>query len=55
MCTGEAYEDIGKMYEDQPRNDWEHMGDMMHDYRGLLMGWPGKVFSTKSGKYGKRL
>lgn len=41
MCTGEAYEDIGKMYEDQPRNDWEHMGDMMHDYRGLLMGWPG--------------
>ena len=40
-CTGEAYEEIGKMYEDQPRNDWEHLGDMMHDYRGLLSGWPG--------------
>lgn len=40
-CTGEAYEDIGKMYEDQPRNDWEPLGDVMHDYRGLLMGWPG--------------
>lgn len=40
-CTGEAYEEIGKMYEDQPRNDWEHLGDMMHDYRGTLAGWPG--------------
>ena len=41
MCTGETYEDIAKMWDDQPRNDWEHLGDMMHDYRGMLAGWPG--------------
>lgn len=48
--TGEAYEDIGKMFEDQPRHDWEHLGDMMHDYRGLLSGWPGilQVHSVQS-------
>ena len=39
--TGEAYEDIGKMYEDQPKNDWEPLGDTMHDYKGMLAGWPG--------------
>ena len=40
ICTGEAYEDIGKMFDDQPRNDWEHLGDMMHDYKGMLEAWP---------------
>ena len=38
--TGEEYEDIGKMFDDQPKNDWERLGDTMHDYRGLLAGWP---------------
>ena len=41
ICTGEAYEDIAKIYDDQPRNDWEPLGDMMHDYKGTLAGWPG--------------
>jgi sorting nexin-9/18/33 len=39
--TGEAYEDIAKMYEDQPKNDWEPLGDVMYDYKGILAGWPG--------------
>ena len=48
--TGEAYEDIGKMFEDQPRHDWDRLGDIMHDYRGLLSGWPGilQVHSVSS-------
>jgi len=29
------------MYEDQPKNDWEPLGDVMYDYKGLLAGWPG--------------
>jgi len=52
-CTGEAYEEIGKMYEDQPRNDWEHLGDMMHDYRGLLSGWPG-ILQIHAGAVSKK-
>ena len=42
-CTGEAYEEIAKLVDDQPRNDWEHLGDTMHDYRGMLSGWPGII------------
>ena len=40
MATGECYEEVGRMYEEQPRLDWEHVADMMHDYKGLLAGWP---------------
>ncbi len=39
--TGENYEEIGKLFEEQPKMDWERLGDVMHDYRGLLSGWPG--------------
>ena len=38
--AGECYEEIGRLYEEQPRLDWEHIADMMHDYKGLLAGWP---------------
>ena len=40
FSTGECYEEIGRLYEEQPRLDWEHLADMMHDYKGLLAGWP---------------
>ena len=40
IATGECYEEIGSLYEEQPRLDWEHIQDMMHDYKGLLAGWP---------------
>ena len=40
IATGECYEEIGRLYEEQPRLDWEHLADMMHDYKGLLAGWP---------------
>ena len=51
--AGQAYKDIAKMYEDQPKNDWEHMGDMMHDYRGLLMHWPA-ILETHAGAISKK-
>ena len=38
--TGENYEDIGRLFEEQPKMDWERLGDVMHDYRGMLLGWP---------------
>jgi sorting nexin-9/18/33 len=52
-CTGEAYEEIAKLVDDQPRNDWEHLGDTMHDYRGMLAGWPG-ILQIHSGSIGKK-
>merc|ERR1719323_1466038 len=50
--TGEAYEDIGEMFEDQPRHDWDRLGDIMHDYRGLLSDWPG-ILQVHSGAVGQ--
>ncbi len=41
VTTGENYEEIGNMFDEQPKLDWERLGDVMHDYRGMLSGWPG--------------
>jgi len=53
VATGECYEEVGRLYEEQPRLDWEHVADMMHDYKGLLAGWP-QVLQIHSGATGKR-
>ena len=53
VTTGENYEDIGKMFDDQPKCDWERLGDVMHDYKGLLAGWP-SVLQIHSGAVQKR-
>jgi len=50
--TGEVYEEIGKLYEEQPRLDWERLADMMHDYKGLLSGFP-QILHIHSGAQGK--
>eukprot|EP00095_Tigriopus_kingsejongensis_P004504 maker-scaffold427_size174323-snap-gene-0.33 protein:Tk04504 transcript:maker-scaffold427_size174323-snap-gene-0.33-mRNA-1 annotation:"sorting nexin-9" len=51
--TGESYEEIAGLFEEQPKNDWERLGDVMHDYRGILAGWPG-VLQIHQGALGKR-
>lgn len=38
--TGEAYNDIGKLYEDQPKFDWEPLADKFHIYRGIISSFP---------------
>ena len=38
--TGDTYEKIATICDDQPRLDLEPMGDVLHDYRGLLSSFP---------------
>ena len=38
--TGEAYNEIGKLYEEQPKFDWEPLGDKFHIYRGIISNFP---------------
>lgn len=38
--TSAAYEDISRLYEEQPKVDFEPMADLLHQYKGLLAGWP---------------
>lgn len=39
-AIGDSYNDIGKMFEEQPKLDWEPLGDMLHVYKGLLSSMP---------------
>lgn len=38
--TGEAYNEIGRLYEEQPKFDWEPLGDKFHIYRGVISSFP---------------
>lgn len=37
---GAAYDQIGKLFEEQPKVDWEPLGDMLHIYKGILASIP---------------
>lgn len=32
--TGETYENIGRLYDDKLRPNWENMADTLYEYRG---------------------
>jgi sorting nexin-9/18/33 len=38
--TGEAYNEIGRLYEEQPKYDWEPLADKFHIYRGIISSFP---------------
>lgn len=38
--TGHAYFEIGKLFDDQPKQDWEPLGDMLHIYKGIISAYP---------------
>lgn len=38
--TGVAYISIAKMFEEQPRNDWEPLTDKLHIYKGITNAFP---------------
>lgn len=38
--TGEAYNSIGRLFEEQPKLDWEPLGDVLHLYRGIIASFP---------------
>ncbi|EFN68444.1 Sorting nexin-33 [Camponotus floridanus] len=47
-ATGDAYNDIGKLYEDQPKFDWEPLADKFHIYRGIISNFPDVISIHKS-------
>ncbi|XP_071440227.1 sorting nexin lst-4 [Hetaerina americana] len=46
--TGETYNDIGKLFEEQPKADWEPLSDVLHIYKGLLSSFPDILSFHKS-------
>ncbi|CAG0901512.1 unnamed protein product [Darwinula stevensoni] len=51
--TGQAYEDIAKLCEDQPKTDWEPLSDKLHEYRGMLSAFP-EILHLHKGALQKR-
>ncbi|CAK9823458.1 Sorting nexin lst-4 [Anthophora retusa] len=46
--TGDAYNDIGKLYEEQPKFDWEPLADKFHIYRGIISNFPDVISIHKT-------
>ncbi|XP_066582375.1 sorting nexin lst-4 isoform X2 [Prorops nasuta] len=52
--TGDAYNEIGKLYEEQPKYDWEPLADKFHIYRGIISGFPEVINIQKSAMQKRR-
>lgn len=49
-ATGDAYNDIGKLYAEQPKFDWEPLADKFHIYRGIISSFPDVISIHKVNK-----
>ncbi|XP_015781108.1 sorting nexin-33 [Tetranychus urticae] len=38
--TGDTFDRIAKMYEEQPKYDFEPLSYVLHEYKGILSAWP---------------
>lgn len=47
-ATGDAYNDIGRLYEEQPKFDWEPLADKFHIYRGIISSFPDVISIHKT-------
>ncbi|KAJ9598203.1 hypothetical protein L9F63_011123 [Diploptera punctata] len=51
--TGDTYNEIGKLFEEQPKLDWEPLGDMLHLYKGIISSFP-DILTVHKGALQKR-
>lgn len=50
--TGETYDNIGSLFEEQPKYDLEPMGDVLHEYKGMLAEFP-EILTVHRGSLNK--
>ncbi|KAF2893797.1 hypothetical protein ILUMI_12381 [Ignelater luminosus] len=50
---GTAYFEIGKIFEDQPKLDWEPLSDKLYIYKGITSSFP-DIFAIHKGAQQKR-
>ena len=50
--TAAVYQEVGQLYEEQPRYDWERFNDLLHEYRGMLTSFPDMFNMHKVGHDG---
>ena len=37
--VGDCFKQVGKLHEGQSKRDWEVVGHLMHDFKGLVSSW----------------
>ncbi|XP_061706330.1 sorting nexin lst-4 [Cydia pomonella] len=52
--TGGAYIEIGRMYDEQPKYDWDPLGDKFHLYKGIVGSFPDALANHKGAVAKKR-
>ena len=43
--TGHAFFEIGKLFDEQPKQDWEPLGDFLHVHKGVISAFP-EIFTN---------
>ncbi|XP_065215690.1 sorting nexin-9-like [Planococcus citri] len=51
--TGHSYNEVGKLFDEQPKLDWEPLGDMLHIYKGIITAFP-DILTIHKGALQKR-
>lgn len=51
--VSEAYCDIGTVFEEEPKHDWDPLCHLLFEYKGLIDGFPSVISATK-GAIAKR-
>ncbi|CAH1786748.1 unnamed protein product, partial [Owenia fusiformis] len=46
--TGQTYDEIGTLYDEQPKFDSDPLTDALHEWKGLLSTWPDNINVHKS-------
>lgn len=45
--VSEAYSDIGTVFEEEPKHDWDPLCHLLFEYKGLIDGFPSVISATK--------
>ena len=45
--VSETYQDIGVIYEEEPKYDWDPLQNLLYEYRGVIDGFPSIISAAK--------
>ncbi|KAL7646548.1 UNVERIFIED_CONTAM: hypothetical protein RMT77_001799 [Armadillidium vulgare] len=51
--VSDAYQEIGTIFEQEPKHDWEPLSNLLYEYKGLIDGFP-SIISAAKNSIGKR-
>lgn len=51
--TASIYESVAKLYEEEPRHDFEPLSYILHEYKGILSAWP-SILDINKGSLNKK-